>query len=193
MVVFLDNMSGSASVEHEKKLKRQATPHDNCTLTWVALKEEGLGLFADSQTARTKAFCAWSASTRKPYSPPRPPQVKTPTDTHTTPCILLHFLKSSPSSLALRWAVDVELAVLLLCWLCLVWSEVLCQCCAVSVLCCVVSCRVVCGVVVVVGVALLPLTLPFDGDVSETKVHAPTKHILWLLVVVSVVDGGGCE
>ena len=31
---------------------------------------------------------------------------------------------------------------------------------------------------------------PFDGDVSETKVHAPTP--LWLLVVVSVVDGGGC-
>ena len=41
-----------------------------------------------------------------------------PTDTHTTPCILLHFLKSSLPSLALRWAVDVQLAVLaVLCWL----------------------------------------------------------------------------
>ena len=40
-----------------------------------------------------------------------PSSGKTPTPTHTT-------LQSSPSSLALRWAVDVQLAVLaVLCWL----------------------------------------------------------------------------
>jgi len=41
-----------------------------------------------------------------------PSSGKTPTDTHTT-------RQSSPSSLALRWAAYVELAVLaVLCWLC---------------------------------------------------------------------------
>ena len=66
----------------EEKLKRQARPHDNCTLTWVALKEEGLSLFEDCPKCKRLGVSV-EVSDHPQTAQSAPSSGKPPTDTHT--------------------------------------------------------------------------------------------------------------